>query len=142
MCGPPLHYGLEMELQTQHNGPVEHAMLATKKVATPRKTQIPREIPPGSGMIDSGATCSAGPETSVQRLVTKIMEADAAAQIRVETKDQPRFRFGSGKWGQALYKLIVSHLLQGVHAVFHVLHYLIPKNVMKIGLPWTCWFLF
>ncbi|CAL1161233.1 unnamed protein product [Cladocopium goreaui] len=99
------HYGLEMELQTQHNGPVEHAMLATKKVATPRKTQIPREIPPGSGMIDSGATCSAGPETSVQRLVTKIMEADAAAQIRVETKDQPRFRFGSGKWGQALYKL-------------------------------------
>ena len=107
------HYGLEMELQTQHNGPVEHAMLATKKVATPRKTQIPREIPPGSGMIDSGATCSAGPETSVQRLVTKIMEADAAAQIRVETKDQPRFRFGSGKWGQALYKLTVSSSITG-----------------------------
>ncbi|CAL1142414.1 unnamed protein product, partial [Cladocopium goreaui] len=107
------HYGLEMALQTQHNGPVEHAMLATKQVATPRKTQIPREIPPGSGMIDSGATCSAGPETSVQRLVTKIMEADAAAQIRVETKDQPPFRFGSGKWGQALYKLTVSSSITG-----------------------------
>ena len=41
------------------------------------------------------------------------MEADVAAQIRVETKNQPRFRFGSGKWGQALYKLTVSSSIMG-----------------------------
>eukprot|EP00435_Cladocopium_sp_Y103_P031540 s2774_g8.t1 len=106
------HYGLEMELQAQQDGPPEHALLASKKMGNPRQTYA-REIPPGNGMVDSGATCSAGPETSVQRLVTKIMEADAAAQIRVETKDQPRFRFGSGKWGQALYKLTISSSITG-----------------------------
>eukprot|EP00435_Cladocopium_sp_Y103_P022172 s5992_g5.t1 len=106
------HYGLEMELQAQQDGPPEHALLASKKVVNPRQTYA-REITPGNGMIDSGATCSAGPETSVQRLVTKIMEADPAAQIRVETKYQPRFRFGPGKWEQALYKLTISSSIIG-----------------------------
>ena len=99
-----------------------------KKVAAPRKTYVPREIPPGGGMIDSGAACSAGPETSVQRLVTKIMEADAAAQIRAETKDQSRFRFGSGKWGQALYKLTVSSSITGGTSSFSCFAFPDPKE--------------
>ena len=59
-------------------------------------------------MVDSGATCSAGPESSVQRLISKILETDSGARINVATKDLPRFRFGSGKWGQALFRVTIT----------------------------------
>ena len=91
------HYGLEMEVQQMTALPAgEH-----------------RAVGPESGMVDSGATCSAGPESSVQRLIASILTADSGAKIDISTKATPRFRYGSGKWGQALYKVTISSKLSG-----------------------------
>lgn len=97
------YYGLDVELQAQ------------EKLAPDLKTKV---MGPECGMIDSGATCSAGPETSVQRLISTIMAADSGADIKISKKDPPRFRYGSGKWGQALYKVTVSSSLSGTPRSF------------------------
>ena len=107
-------YGLEMEI-------VPELTLASTTIpstedsslAATTKTLSKHGQPAECGMIDSGATCSAGPESSVQRLVAKILEADASASIHVETRDRPRFRFGSGKWVQACYKTKISSTITG-----------------------------
>ena len=45
----------------------------------------------GLAISDSGATCSAGPEASVQRLIHSILAMDSGAQVEVDTKVRPRF---------------------------------------------------
>ena len=94
------YYGLQMDINSQ-------------QALQPPHGQPSQALGPESGMVDSGATCSAGPETSVQRLITTIMDKDSGAQILVQTKDPPRFRYGSGKWGQALYKVTITSSLSG-----------------------------
>ncbi|CAK9031677.1 Integrase catalytic domain-containing protein, partial [Durusdinium trenchii] len=60
------------------------------------------------GMLDSGATCSAGPEQSIKRLAQAVLTKDSAAQIKVDGQNRPRFRYGSGKWGRAQYHLEIK----------------------------------
>ena len=60
------------------------------------------------GMMDCGVTCSAGPEQSIKNLVNAILTKDRGAQITVDGKNRPRFRYGSGKWGRAQYHLQVK----------------------------------
>ena len=98
------YYGLDVGLQSQ------------EIMAMPE--QPSRMTGPECGMIDSGATCSAGPETSVQRLIAKILEADSGADIKISRKDPPRFRYGSGKWGQALYKVTITSNVSGTPRTF------------------------
>ena len=57
----------------------------------------------GLGMLDCGATCSAGPETSIRNLIQAVITQDNQASIAIDAKRRPKFRFGSGDWGQALY---------------------------------------
>ena len=54
------------------------------------------------GMRDCGATCSAGPESSIKNLINAVLEQDKSARITVDRKRCPKFRYGSGKWGKAL----------------------------------------
>ena len=70
------HYGMEFDendLQSMERTSESHG----PKVVTPG---------PESAMLDGGATCSAGPETSVRRLIAAIMEKDSGATIEVNTK--------------------------------------------------------
>ena len=60
------------------------------------------------GMLDRGATCSAGPETSIRNLIQPVISQDNGATINVDAKKRPRFRFGSGPWGQALYLIRIQ----------------------------------
>lgn len=105
------HYGMEFDqndLQSMERTPESPG----PKVVTPG---------PESAMLDSGATCSAGPETSVRRLIAAIMEKDSGATIEVNTKLRPKFRYGSGKWNQALsgyYFLQLKRYKTSLHLLF------------------------
>ena len=63
-----------------------------------------RASPPlaSEGMLDCGATASAAPEAVVQSLISPVLSHDKAARVEVEQYSRPHFRFGNGKWGEAL----------------------------------------
>lgn len=63
------------------------------------------------GMRDCGATCSAGPESSIKNLINAVLEKDKSARITVDRKRCPKFRYGSGKWGKALYRITLQSSL-------------------------------
>ncbi|CAL1146255.1 unnamed protein product, partial [Cladocopium goreaui] len=63
------------------------------------------------GMLDSGATCSAGPESSIKNLVSALLKQDKSAKIHIDGKRCPRFRYGSGKWGKALFRISMESSL-------------------------------
>ena len=102
------HYGMEFD-ENDLQSMEKTADLPGPKVVTPG---------PESAMLDSGATCSAGPETSVRRLIAAILEKDSGATIEVNTKLRPKFRYGSGKWNQALYRVTISSNLSGTRRDF------------------------
>eukprot|EP00435_Cladocopium_sp_Y103_P006371 s604_g2.t1 len=83
---------------------------------------VQRSVPPGYGMLDCGATASAGPEGSVKRLLGALRQHDPELQVSLNYQKRPFFRYGSGKWGQALYHMIVSsNLSEGRYFAMYVL---------------------
>lgn len=63
------------------------------------------------GMLDTGATCSAGPESSLKLMIQSVLAKDAQTKLTFDMKKRPRFRFGSGRWGKALYKITIQSSL-------------------------------
>ena len=70
--------------------------------------QAPLTIPAGCGMLDCGATASAGPEASVKRMIGKLREYDSNLVVSLNFEKKPFFRYGSGRWGRALYQAEIS----------------------------------
>ena len=68
---------------------------------------------PEMGMVDCGATASAGPEAVVRGLISSILTQDKAAQIVLDQASRPYFRFGNGRWGRALFKVNLSSNVSG-----------------------------
>ena len=71
--------------------PVDHA----KGIST--------ELKPEEAIIDSGATVSAGGQEAVNQLVGTLASLRPDMNVTVVTTDRPYFRYGSGRWGQALF---------------------------------------
>ncbi len=65
----------------------------------------PSELMPDEAIIDSGATVSAGGQDAVAGLVEKLARTRPDMSVTIVKDDRPYFRYGSGSWGQALYKL-------------------------------------
>ena len=103
--------GLEM-----HEGP--HNPLELSSVS-------PGKVAPHQGMLDCGATASAGPEASVQRLIEAVLRQDKSATVTVDPNQRPHFRYGSGRWGRAQYRVTLQSELSGHPRVFHV--YALPN---------------
>ena len=76
-----------------------------------------RSIPVGFGMLDCGATASAGPEASLKLLISKMREKESQLLVMLDTDQRPYFRYGSGKWGQALYRARISTPKRPNHTV-------------------------
>ena len=51
---------------------------------------------PNLGLLDCGATASAGPETSVQKLINSVLAQDRGAAVTIAKYMRPYFRFGNG----------------------------------------------
>ncbi|OLP88348.1 hypothetical protein AK812_SmicGene30332 [Symbiodinium microadriaticum] len=90
-------------------------------------------IPPSSGLLDCGATASAGPEASVQRLIASVIEQDQGATITIDQSRRPYFRYGSGAWGRALYHVTITSKVSGYEKQFGV--YALP-NPPEYVEPW------
>ncbi|CAL1129948.1 unnamed protein product, partial [Cladocopium goreaui] len=71
----------------------------------PSTTGPQRSVPLGFGMLDCGATASAGPESSAKLLISKLREIDPQIGVHLDDSRRPYFRYGSGQWGQSLYHL-------------------------------------
>ena len=72
------------------------------------------------GMVDCGATASAGPELAVQGLIKAVVAQDHSAVIKVDQSARPYFRYGNGKWGRALYQVNISSAVSGETRNFKV----------------------
>ena len=57
------------------------------------------------------------PDIAVQGLIKAVLSQDSGARIDVEYM-RPFFRFGNGKWGQALYKVKISSWVSGQQRCF------------------------
>ena len=76
-------------------------------------SMMPERTKVGShGLLDSGATASAGPQLAVEKLIHSVLAKDAQAVIEVR-KERPYFRFGNGRWGRALYRVEITSSVSG-----------------------------
>ena len=60
------------------------------------------------GLVDTGATATAGGQTAVERLCAAVAAARPDMKMTIHESARPYFRYGSGKWGRALYKVTMS----------------------------------
>jgi ribonuclease HI len=95
--------GLEMDPQPHFS-----AATAVKDALTSSTT----------GMLDCGATASAAPDLAVHGLIQAILAQDRGAKVDIQPYVRPFFRFGNGKWGQALYRATISSTVSGQHRSF------------------------
>ena len=67
----------------------------------------PRSIEAGGtrGVIDTGATVSAGGRSAVQEMVTGLAKVRPDLEVTIMQGDRPYFRYGSGQWGRALFRV-------------------------------------
>ena len=66
------------------DNPTMDLQSSTKALETPvQKNQPASRSAASHGMLDSGATCSAGPETSIQNLVNSVISRDKSAKVVV-----------------------------------------------------------
>lgn len=79
--------------------------------STHESHHLRRSVPLGYGMVDCGATASAGPEASVKKLIGFLRQHDPQLQVQINHEKRPFFRYGSGKWGQALHHAVISSSL-------------------------------
>ena len=67
------------------------------------------ELSPSEAVVDTGATATAGGRWAVQQLCTAVMNNSPDTSMRVYMDERPWFRFGNGRWGQALFKVVLQH---------------------------------
>ena len=105
-----MNYGMDL-------AGMELAVVSQKGTAVSPESLLASESQPSvfskaEGMLDCGATASAAPDIAVQGLIQAVLSQDAGARIEVEYS-RPFFRFGNGKWGQALYRVNLSSHVSG-----------------------------
>ena len=83
---------------------------------------------PNLGLLDCGATASAGPETSVQKLISAVLSQDRGAAVNIAKYMRPYFRFGNGCWGQANFRVSITSKASGMERTFHMYCLPDPKN--------------
>ena len=93
--------------------------------------------PASQGMLDCGATASAAPDIAVQGLIKAVLSQDSSARIEIQQYMRPFFRFGNGKWGQALYRLTLQSDVSGKPRKFSLYSLpnpedMSPKNLVPI----------
>ena len=79
-----------------------------------------RTMTASQGLLDCGATASAGPQVAVESLVASVLAKDSQAHVEIQQSARPYFRFGNGDWGRALYRLVISSTITGIHRCFKV----------------------
>ncbi|CAE7794539.1 unnamed protein product [Symbiodinium sp. CCMP2592] len=132
----PMHKGKGGKPIRVHPGVNAYGMEMLGSLGDPSLFQASQErdaISPDSGLLDCGATASAGPEASVQRLIAAVIEQDSQATITIDQSRRPYFRYGSGAWGRAQYHVTIGSKVSGKNKQFEV--YALP-NPPEYVEPW------
>ena len=120
-------YGMELyPIEFMETPEYHESLLGLHRLRHPRPSSP-------EGMVDSGATASAGPEASIHRVFECLRQVDPEATLTVEQTLKPRFRYGSGKWGQALCQVTISSWASGHQRKFSV--FALP-NPPEYHEPW------
>ena len=82
---------------------------------------------PNLGLLDCGATASAGPETSVQKLISSVLAKDRGAAVTIAKYMRPYFRFGNGV-GASNFRVSITSKVSGFERTFHM--YCLPDPRM------------
>ena len=98
---------------------------------------MPEASAASTGMLDCGATASAAPDVAVRGLIQSILSHDKNARIDVQPYMRPFFRFGNGRWGQALYRVTIGSRASGELRQFSLFSLpnpeeMNPKNVVPV----------
>ena len=83
------------------------------------------KIGQSQGLIDCGATASAGPQVAVEHLIQSVLAQDSRATVDVLKSARPYFRFGNGGWGRALYQVVIGSSITGTTRTFRL--YALPN---------------
>ena len=135
------YYGLEM-MDDFRTGDFTMDCFPLELYATSDSVQqsVPT-IPLGSGMLDCGATASAGPEASIKALLGHLRHQDPNILVSLNYDKCPFFRYGSGSWGQALYQVTITSS-SNPSRLFMAYACPIPRTMDNPGFIRVCWFLF
>ncbi|CAL1133413.1 unnamed protein product [Cladocopium goreaui] len=123
-------YPIEFMETPEYHEPLDVTLTATTWSPPPSASQAIKSF---EGMVDSGATASAGPEASIHRVFECLRQVDPEATLTVDQTLKPRFRYGSGKWGQALCQVTISSWASGHQRKFSV--FALP-NPPEYHEPW------
>ncbi|CAK9077084.1 unnamed protein product [Durusdinium trenchii] len=80
-------------------------------------------LPFNKGLFNSGATASAAPQETLEALeglIQAALKQDRSAHVDVAQNERPLLRFGSGKWGHALYRVRITSNASGEPGTFAV----------------------
>ncbi len=88
--------------------------------------QLAPETPstdPSSGLVDTGASASAGPRQAVEDFCVAIAAADPSIKIVVDYTEncRPHFRFGNGQFGRAEFFVKINSLATKRHVLIFAL---------------------
>jgi|OrbCmetagenome_4_1107370.scaffolds.fasta_scaffold49630_2 hypothetical protein len=142
-------YGIELyplEFEHDHMGiyPLEFLPTTLKATDGPSTaSQAASTLQPFEGMLDSGATASAGPQASVERLFQCLQKVDHKATMELNHDKRPYYLgTDQGSGTEHFAKFLSVHSFQGHYAVSRSLPYPILQNFMSHGLMQQCWFQF
>jgi hypothetical protein len=136
-------WSLEMvsdDFSTSHDDAGFH-MFPMELFSTNENASTQSSIPPGHGMLDCGATASAGPEASAKKLISFLLHCDPNLQVSFNCQKRPYFQFGSGS-GVVLCIMRFSILVGILHDVLSSMCWTILQNMVKIGSLMIYWFPF
>ena len=113
-------------------------MMDVKDVST---TTSASALLPNQGLIDCGATASAGPLVAVDALISSVLAKDCQAVIDIQKNARPYFRFGNGQWDEPCSKSTSPQkFLEPQKRLFCMLfpillNYIIPTSTKPIWYP-------
>ena len=138
LCGPSRW--CPMLFPTSHDDAGFH-MFPVELFSTNENASTQSSIPPGHGMLDCGATASAGPKASAKKLISFLLHCDPNLQVSFNCQKRPYFQYGSGN-GVVLCIMRFSILVGILHDVLSSMCWTILQNMVKTGSRMIYWFPF
>ena len=84
------------------------SILAADEHSSDKSKAGKEPIFPFEAILDTGATASAGGQQAVSQLCAAIAQARPQTKITIIEGDKPWFRYGSGTWGQVLFRVNIE----------------------------------
>ena len=109
--------------------------------ASTTKTATLSHMSSQHGLIDCGATASAGPQMAVEALIASVLAKDSQASINILKSSRPYFRFGNGGWGRALFQVNIGSSITDTTRSFRLfaLQILIAIHWFLFWWVWIIW---